>query len=267
MPDPAGTAGVLESKRAATAYQILVAVARRQPAVNQREIADTVGITTQAVSNYLAELADRGFVDKQGRGRYETTKEGVDWLISETDRLREFVEYVATEVLEEVGVETALAAADLSEGEQVSLSMRDGLLRADPGTAGSATAIAVTDAAVGQEVGVTNVDGVIDYELGTVTVLAVPPVQEGGSGALDAELVADLAAEQDRLAVDAPEGVAAAHDAGLEPEIRFGAASAVPDAAARGLDILLLAASGTVATHTEALREQGIGYELLDGRE
>jgi putative transcriptional regulator len=267
MSDPAGKAGVLESKRAATAYQILVAVAKRQPAVNQREIADAVGITTQAVSNYLAELADRGFVDKQGRGRYETTKEGVDWLISETDTLREFVEYVASEVLEEVGVETALAAADLSEGERVSLSMREGLLRADPGTAGSATAVTVTNATAGREVGVTNVEGIIDYELGTVTVFAVPPVQEGGSGAVDPEVVASLAAGRDRTAVDAPEGFAAAHEAGLEPEIRFGATSAVPDAAARGLDILLLAASGTVATHTEALREQGISYELLDGRE
>jgi len=267
MSDPVGTAGVLESKRAATAYQILVAVAKRQPAVNQREIADAVGLTTQAVSNYLAELADRGFVDKQGRGHYETTKEGVDWLISETDTLREFVEYVATEVLEEVGVETALAAGDLSEGERVSLSMRDGVLHADPGTAGSATAVTVTDAAAGREVGVTNVQGIIDYELGTVTVFAVPPVQEGGSRAIDTEFVASLAAGQDRIAVDAPEGLAAARDAGLEPDIRFGAASAVPDAAARGLDILLLAASGAVSTHTETLRGQGISYELLDGRE
>lgn len=125
----------------------------------------------------------------------------------------------------------------------------------------------VTDATAGREVGVTNVEGVIDYELGTVTVFAVPPVQEGGSGAVDPELVASLAAERDHIAVDAAEGVAAARDAGLEPDIRFGAGSAVPDAAAKGLDILLLAASGTVSAHTETLREQGISYELLDGRE
>lgn len=264
MSGPVEQAGVLESKRTATAYRVLVAVARRQPAVNQREIADVVGVTTQAVSDYLGELREEGFVDKQGRGRYETTKEGVDWLISETDTLREFAEYVASEVLEEVGVETALATGTLEEGERVSLAMRDGVLQADPGTDGDATAVTVTGATAGREVGVTNVEGLIDYELGTVTILAVPPVREGGSRAVDAGAVADLAAAHDRLAVDAPEGLAAARVAGLEPDLRFGAASAVTDAATRGLDVLLLAASGTVSAHTETLREQGIGYELLD---
>jgi putative transcriptional regulator len=267
MLGPEGTAGVLESKRTATAYRILVAVAQRQPAVNQREIADAVGVTAQAVSDYLGDLADRGFVDKQGRGRYEITKEGVEWLISETGTLRDFVEYVATEVLEEVEIETALATADTSEGERVSLSMRDGVLHADPGTGGSATAVTVTDAGAGEAVGVTNVEGVIDYDLGTVTVLAVPPVREGGSAAVDAEAVADLAAAHDLVAVDAPEGLAAARAADVGPDVRFGAASAVPEAATRGLDVLLLAASGSVSAHTETLREGGISYELLDTRE
>ena len=267
MSGPAGTAGVLESKRTATAYRILVAVAQRQPAVNQREIAEAVGVTAQAVSDYLGELADRGFVDKQGRGRYEITKEGVDWLISETGTLREFVEYVATEVLEEVEIETALATADLTEGERVSLSMRDGVLHAEPGTRGPATAVTVTDAGAGEAVGVTNVEGVIDYDLGTVTVLAMPPVREGGSAAVDGEVVARLAAEHDLVAVDAPEGLAAVREGGLEPDLRFGVAGAVPDAATKGLDVLLLATSKSVSTHTETLREANIGYELLDARE
>ena len=267
MSDPAGTAGVLESKRTATAYRILVAVAQRQPAVNQREIAEAVGVTAQAVSDYLGELADRGFVDKQGRGRYEITKEGVDWLISETGTLQEFVEYVATEVLEEVEIETALATADLADGERVSLSMREGVLHAEPGTSGPATAVTVTGAGAGEAVGVTNVEGVIDYELGTVTVLAMPPVREGAGAAVGDKVVARLAAEHDLVAVDAPEGLAAVREAGLEPDLRFGVAGAVPDAAAKGLDVLLLAASKSVSTHTETLREANIGYELLDACE
>ena len=265
MSEPVEAANVLESKRAATSYRILVTVAQRQPAVNQREIADTVGITTQAVSDYLGELRERGFVDKQGRGRYEITNEGVDWLISETDTLQAFAEYVAGEILEQVEVETALAGADLTEGERVSLAMRDGVLYAEPGTGGSATAVTVTDAEARGAVGVTNVEGVIDYDLGTVTIVAVPGIQTDER--LADETVSDLAAEHDLLAVDAPEGLAAARSAGLEPDVRFGASSAVSEAATRGLDVLLLAASRAVSTHTETLREANVDYELLDPRE
>ena len=265
MSEPVGDASVLESKRAATAYRILVTVAQRQPAVNQREIAEAVGITTQAVSDYLSELRERGFVDKRGRGRYEVTNEGVDWLIAETGTLREFAEYVASEVLEEIEVETAVAAADLGEGQRVSLVMCDGVLHAEPGTDGSATAVTVTEAAAGGAVGVTNVEGVIDYDLGTVTVVAVPDVRTDGQ--LPPGTVADLAAEHDLLAVDGAGALAAARDAGLEPDVRFGASSAVPEAATRGLDVVLLAASDTVSTHTERLREATVDYELLDPRE
>ena len=78
-----GESDVLASKRDATRYQILVEIAERQPAVSQQEIADAIGITSQAVSNYLQELVENDHVEKLGRGRYEVTKEGVDWLISQ----------------------------------------------------------------------------------------------------------------------------------------------------------------------------------------
>ena len=54
--------GVLQSKRSATRYQILVAIAERQPAVSQREIAEEIGITAQAVSDYLQGLVEEGYV-------------------------------------------------------------------------------------------------------------------------------------------------------------------------------------------------------------
>src|SRR6056297_129830 len=102
MTDPAETGAgsdVLQSKRDATRYQILVQIAEHQPAVSQREIAEAIGITSQAVSNYLQELVDQGAVEKHGRGRYEVTKEGVDWLIGRTDDLRSFVEHVSEDVI------------------------------------------------------------------------------------------------------------------------------------------------------------------------
>ena len=262
-----GRSAVLKSKRDATQYQILVQIAERQPAVSQQEIADEIGITSQAVSNYLQELVEEGHVDKHGRGRYEVTKEGVDWLISQTDDLRAFVQHVSEDVIGRVDVESAIATADIEEGEQVSLTMRDGFLHATPGATGDATAVAVSDAARHRDVGVTDFEGVVDYDLGTVTALSVPTVRNGGSERIDADELAEYAEGQDLVAAAGVEALAAAQQAGLAPDLRFGTAEGVREAATKGLDVLLLANSGQLSTHTDKLREGNIPYEVVDATE
>jgi len=262
--DPDAGTGVLQSKRNATRYQILVGIAERQPAVSQQEIADAIGITSQAVSNYLQELVNQGHVEKHGRGRYEVTKEGVDWLISQTDALRSFVQHVSEDIIGQVEVESALATAPIAEGDRVSLSMRDGFLRATPGEGGSATAVAVTDADAGQEVGVTDFEGVVDYDLGTVTVVSVPSVRQGGSQEVDAAAVAGLAADHDLIAVSGTEAAAVAHGANLDPDLRFGTETGVREAATKGLDVLLLVVAGSLSAHTDKLQDGSIGYEVVD---
>jgi len=262
-----GAAGVLRSKRSATRYQILVGIAERQPAVSQREIAEDIGITAQAVSDYLQDLIEEGYVRSPGRGRYEVTKEGVDWLISQTDALRKFVTHVSEEVVGQVEIETALATATITEGETVSLSMREGVLRATPGDAGSTTAVAVTDAESGQDVGVTDFQGVLDYDLGRVTVVSIPRVQDGGSAAVDAATITGHAATADLVATAGTESLAVARAADLDPDVRFGTPQAVGEAAARGLDVLLLAVADELSTHLDRLRDSNINYEVVDPAE
>ena len=255
---------VLQSKRNATRYQILVQIAERQPAVNQREIADAIGVTAQAVSDYLQGLVEQGYVNKHGRGRYEVTKEGVDWLIAQTDELRTFIEHVSEDVIGQVEIETAVATTKVGEGETVSLTMQDGALRAVSGDAGNATAVAVTSADAGQDVGITNVEGVVDYDLGTVTVVSIPKVQNGGSSVVDTDGVSEMAGAHDLVAVAGAEAIVAAEAANLEPDIRFGSASAVQEAATKGLDVLLLSSTDLLSTHTDKLRDQNLSYEVVD---
>jgi Predicted transcriptional regulator len=172
--------GALEDKRTATRFRILVEIADRQPAVNQGEIAEAVGVTSQAVSEYIRDLVAEGYVDKEARSRYTITKEGVDWLFQEAKGLRRFVNHVTDDVLENVKEDAAIATDAIEPGETVTLSITDGLLHATPGDVGPATGVATTAADSGDEVSVTGFEGVIQMDPGHVTVIQLPPARSGG---------------------------------------------------------------------------------------
>ncbi|ACM55629.1 DUF7839 domain-containing protein [Halorubrum lacusprofundi] len=252
---------VLDSKRDATRYQVLVEIAARQPAVSQTEIAEAIGVTSQAVSDYVRDLVEHEYVEKEGRGRYTVTKEGVDWLISRTDSLEAYLNRVSSDVLGSVDVDAAIAMDDIAEGSDVGLLMRNGVLHANP-AGGTATAVTVTAAAAGEAVGVADFEGVVDYETGYVTVLPVPAVTDAASVAPDV-LTATRPSES-LLAVAGTEAYALAARADAHPDIRFGTVDAVAEAAVRGMNVLLIVTADQLPKHTARLRDENIPHEVLD---
>lgn len=253
--------GVLDSKRNSMRYQILIEIADRQPAVSQQEIADTVGVTAQAVSDYLIELVSDGYVVKHGRGRYEVTKEGVDWLISQTDALEEYLEYVSESVIGQVDIEAAVAVADIAEGDRVSLTMQDGMLHAAPNNIAGATGIAVTSASRGEAVGVTEFQGIVEYEPGMVTIVPIPSVE---NTIHVPSSVDELIGSEELVVAAGIEAVVFLRQGGIEPDIRFGTPMATSEAATRGLDVTLFVVDSLLSRHTTVLRDDGIRFEVLD---
>lgn len=256
---------VLDDKRTATRFRILVEIAQRQPAVSQGEIAAEVGVTSQAVSEYIRALVDDGLVEKEGRSRYRVTNEGVDWLFGAAEDVSRFADHVTEDVLEAMSEDAAIAADDVSEGETVTLSIKDGLLTATPGEAGPATGTATTDAAAGTDVGVTGFEGVIDLEAGSVTVVQVPSVRSGGSRAVDSGAVTDACAGADLVAAAGVEAVVALREAGIEPAVRFAAGEVAAAAAERGRSVVVLATTDAVGRVTDVLRDADIAYEVREG--
>jgi putative transcriptional regulator len=256
---------VLDNKRAATRFRILVQIAERQPAVSQGEIAEEVGVTSQAVSEYIRELVDDGLVEKEGRSRYRVTNEGVDWLFQAAGDVRRFADHVTEGVLGAMGEDAAIATDDLEEGQTVSLTIRDGLLHATPGDEGPATGVATTDAEADTDVGVTSFEGVIDLEPGFVTVLQVPAVRSGGSRSIDPETVSDHCAGSDLVLAAGVEAVVACRRATVDPITTFAVGDVAVDAAERGLSVAAVATTDAVGRITDTLRDADVSYEVLEG--
>jgi len=257
----------LADKRTATRFRVLVEIADRQPAVSQGEIAEAVGVTSQAVSEYIRDLVADGFVEKEGRSRYRVTKEGVDWLFREARSIRRYVDHVTEDVLDSVEEDAAIATAEVAAGDRVTLSLRDGLLHAAPGDDGPATGVATTDADAGEDVSVTGFQGVIEVDSGEVTVIQVPPARSGGSRAVDADALAAAAAEVDLLVAAGVEAVVSLRRIDREPAVTVAAGAVAADAAPRGMDVLVVANTDAVGRVTDALRDADVVYELRDGTE
>lgn len=257
---------VLEDKRTATRFRILVEIADRQPAVSQGEIADAVGVTSQAVSEYISELTDEGYVQKEGRSRYRVTNEGVDWLFGAAEGLQRFVDHVTEDVLGSVREDAAVATRPIEEGESVTLEMADGLLHATPDAEGPATGVATSDAAAGEAVGVTGFEGVIDFDPGSVSVLQVPPLRTDDRG-IDAGRLRDTCSAVDVVTATGVEAVVALRSVDVEPDSIFAAGEVAADAAGRGQDAAVVATTDGVGRVTDALRDANVDHEVYSLQE
>lgn len=97
-------ANVLSSKRESSRFQILVEIAAHQPNIRQKEVAERLGVTPQAISEYIKELVADGLVTTDGRMRYSITKEGVEWLLEMAAELKRYARVVMEEIISHVSV-------------------------------------------------------------------------------------------------------------------------------------------------------------------
>lgn len=255
---------VLETKRAATRFRILVEIADRQPAVSQGEIAEAVGVTSQAVSENIRELVEDGYVDMEARSRYRVTKEGVDWLLQAAADVRRYADHVTDNVLGGVQEDAAIAGSPLETGERVSLRLVEGLLTADPGEHGPATGRTTGPAEAGDDVGVTGFEGIIDLDPEAVSIAQVPSVRSGGSRAIDRSALRDLLNGVDLVACAGIEAVVSVRSVDREPDTWFAPGAVAANAARVGLDTVVVATVDHVPRVTDAIRDVNVEYSVSD---
>lgn len=254
---------ILRSKREVSRLQILVEIAEHQPAVRQQEIAEKMGVTPQAVSEYIRELVDEGMVSASGRGNYEVTKTGVEWVLANAESLESYARHIRRDIIQQVSVWTAVAAEDLKEGDEVGVFMKGGFLYAGKKTQ-AATGSVIADAKKDEDVGVARLNGIIDHKEGVIHVCKVPRILYGGSKKVHAAKLKEVIRQAGIVAAVGLEAYIALKSAGKKPDMFFGAREGVIEAAFHGIDCAIVIVDEEFTDFLKRLESVEIKYVIHD---
>jgi putative transcriptional regulator len=259
---------VFKKKGEITRFQILAQIARGDPHLRQKDIANKMGITIQAVSENIKNLTDEGLVET-GRGnfRYKITKRGIDKVKKEALDLRKYADQVLDTMNTYKSVWPALALEDLAAGERVWLRMVDGTLFAGKDKS-PAHAEVLHDAHKGEDVALSSLGGTIELEPGSVVIVKLPPINQGGSKKTDLEKVRRIMVgsekDFDRVGIMGTVSRAVVDKIGIKPDFEFATPQATVAASKRGLNILVFAVGKMTLSITCKLDEEGIRYQIED---
>jgi putative transcriptional regulator len=254
---------ILRSKREVSRLQILVEIAEHQPAVRQQEIAEKMGVTPQAISEYIRELVDEGMVSASGRGNYEVTKAGIEWVLANAESLESYARHIRRDIIQQVSVWTAIAAEDLKAGDEVGVYMKAGFLYAGKAPL-SATGSVVADARKDQDVGVAHLNGIIEHHEGKVHVCKVPRIQHGGSRKVRKDKLLEITGSAGMVAAVGLEAWIALKAAGRTPDMFFGAREGVIEAAFHGIDCAIVIVDEEFTDFLKRLESVELAYVIHD---
>jgi putative transcriptional regulator len=254
---------ILRSKREVSRFQILVEITEHQPGIRQQEIADKIGVTAQAISEYMRELVDEGMVSASSRSNYEVTKKGIEWVLANAESLETYARHIRRDIIQQVSVWTAIAAGNLKAGDEVGVYMKNGFLYAAKKPA-AATGSVLTDAQTGADVGITDLSGIIDHHEGTIHICKVPRIQNGGSRKVHKDRLREIVSPAGMVAAVGLEAYVALKSAGRKPDLFFGAREGVIEAAFHGIDCAIVIVDEEFTDFLKRLESKELAYVIHD---
>ncbi len=221
-----------------------------------REIAKEIDITVQGVSEYIRTMEREGLV-KEG----SVTLKGLEFLSDAIEEMGDFVAE-ANSVMKKVKVIEAIAGEDIDEGEEVGLFMEDGYIHAYRRES-SSKGIALNSARKGEDLGVTALQGVLRIDYGKVRVFSLPPIEMGGTRAVNREKLKKVLENRrgEKIGVCGVVAYLAVRDL-AKIDFQFSAVNAAVDAHYRGVSTMLFVSQSMLPHALRILEEKGVPYEL-----
>lgn len=261
-----------KKRGALTHFQILSEISKQDPHLKQKDLAETLGITIQAVSENIKTLIEEGYItSKDGRSPYKITQKGIDKVKKDAVSLRKYSDEVLETMNHYKTIWPAIADEKLKEGEKVGLFMKEGVLYAHKKDE-SAYGTVLKDAEKGFDVALGGLTGIIDLKNGQAIIVTIPPIKAGGSSSTNLELIKDLYENGtqhcdhiDRVAAIGTVAHSVANQLNIPIDIEFAAAQSTANAARKGLNILALSVGDMTKSFIRELDEEKIKYNIIDG--
>ncbi len=256
---------LLRNKNMATRFQILIEIAANQPYIQQKDIASRIGVTSQAVSDYISKLEKDGWISSHGRSRYRVTKEGVNWVLQ---ALRELQTYStdAERAITNVNTWAAIADIDIKKRQTVGLVMKQGLLFATTYARKGAHGVTTRSARKGEDVGITSIEGIVALEPGKIAVLEIPDIQDGGTRNTNYDKLKRQIVYSKQIGAIGTESIVALRHANKEADYIYGVTQAAAEAARSGMDFTIVCTKSSSLPLQQKLSEENILYTIIDLR-
>jgi putative transcriptional regulator len=256
---------ILQNKNSATRFRILVEIAASGPSIQQKSIAVKLGVTPQAISDYIQQLLKEDLVISTGRAFYRLSPKGVNWMLKVLRELRDYAARVEQAVTN-ITVCAAIAEQSVERGQAVGLKMKGGLLFATSQIDSGARGIAISSVSQGEDVDVADIEGLVELVKGMVTILQVPNITRGGSRQVDlARLRARISNNQPVGAIGI-EALVSLRRVAVEPGYLYGVTEAAVEAAHCGLSFTIVGTDEAIPGLIKRLQEEGLNYEIVDLR-
>lgn len=165
-----------------------------------------------------------------------------------------------------MNVRCAIAQCDLTTGEEVGIRMKNGMLVADKYSGDShVKGKTVFEGRKGEDIAVKDVFGDLSQLAGTVTVVRVPGIAEGGSRAADNDKIHGLLSNVDNKKTGAM-GTSAKvllNNMGISCDFEFDVIQSGILAAFRGFNVTIFASGGMAERAVEKIKEKNLSYSWV----
>ena len=221
------------------------------------EISRELSTTIQGVRYYVQNFLENGFITEE----LEITSSGIEFLRKNLEWIKNFLMDDVDDLYSGTRWE-AISDDEISEGDIVSLYMKEGYLYAKSGNSGTANAIATTYAKPGDIVLLTNLDGIISITPGSIKIYYIPECKVAELKQLVNSMREILKAAGGALICIIGESAKTLlKQSEIPPMVEFSALEAAFEAAVRGKDAIVIVSEFRMGFLFESLSHLKLKYK------